>query len=174
MTNQAIELTLLQDIKKGLAELGKQSNLLDKTVTNFPIHMLSVSLGQDGKGRDRMLMVSPYDTGEDKSFYNHTFLQMYVQIPINLSVEQMATVTLMLPHVNQQMAIGHYGIQYHENRMYFKYILLLAEKETDTYKKVAEIIELINFSLMMVESTMDLVENGLNFEEIQNQEEPEE
>ncbi len=160
------ELIFLHSIKDGLASLNKDATLLDKNLTFFPIHLLSVGLEPDKKGQARNVMISPYDLGEEQRAFHNTYTQIYAQVPTELTTEQMATLAMCLPEINQHVAIGHFGIQYNESKMYFKYILLLSEGEKDAYKKVAEILEILVFTLDIIEPTLDMITNGMAFTEI--------
>lgn len=166
MTTEDKELVFLQSIAEGLTTLQKNATLLDKNLTQFPIHLLSIALQADKKGQARNVMISPYDFGEEESFYKHTYIQIYSQVPTELTPQQMATLAMCLPEINQQIALGHFGIQYNEYKMYFKYILLVAEEEKEVYKKVAEILEILEFTLDIMEPTIDMIASNNSVDEI--------
>jgi hypothetical protein len=163
MNKKEPNLILLERIQTHLEKSGIETVLLDKAQYEMYVHIPS-----DRKGRERTITLSPYELEENELQKSNIFLQIYSQVPVQLSTEQMATATMLIPEINLQMAIGHFGVQYHMNCMYFKYILLLSDEEPQLEQKIEEVLHLTEFSLDMLSPTIDLIEKGLNLEEIKN------
>lgn len=150
----AVELGFLQS---GLEEEGFTTQFVEKS-PELPLHVLLLSLGQDGKGRDRWINFN-FVPLPDEEIENIRLLQLYSVVPCTIRSDRQDAVRRLLHAVNCVMPIGGYGIK-EDGEVFIRYVYSASASRTLSPEELLEVVSLFNYMLELFAERIEDVASG--------------
>lgn len=155
----------LEKLVEELKTKGLECFLLPKEETNLPLDVVTIKLYKDYKQREQFLSLSFYPL--DKQDSPVKYLQLFTQLNMELNDTKLVNSTFILPHINAQLPLGHFGMNFKENKIYFKFVHTFGNENKLDAKVVNDNIEMIQYTLEILSPTfMRIEEEQMDFEKI--------
>ncbi|ERM81262.1 hypothetical protein P872_10745 [Rhodonellum psychrophilum GCM71 = DSM 17998] len=121
-------MAILAKIQTAAEKLGYETQLYPQS-EEHPLELLALTVGEDGE-ENKYLGITVYPL--DEELEGSQFLQFFYEYPQKISGDQKERFRIRLSELNRLLPLGHFNFNEMENRIYFKYVLVLPnEKEVD-------------------------------------------
>lgn len=156
---------LLEHLLNHLETQNYTCFMLPKEQTGLPIDVLSIQLNNDYKQREQFLSLSFYPLKKQES--NIRYLQLFVQLDMNLTDTSLLNTTFILPYINTQLPLGHFGLNMEELKIYFKFIHIFGNENKLDVKVIQDNIEMTQYILQSLGNIFrQIEEEAMDFEKL--------
>lgn len=156
-----VELGYLEGI---LNSMGFSTQLVERS-PHVPYHTLLVGLEPDARGRPMQVALTFYPV-EEEDIGNALFLQYFIDLPFEVDKERLADVGQLLPDVNNQVVLGHFGITAGQDRLHYRYVQALPADRTVTAEGIEAVIVMVSYTPSVFKGILgDLAEGEISVEQ---------
>ncbi len=150
-----VELGYLEHV---LNELGFPTQLVEKSL-QIPYHALIVGLDDDAQGRPRQLVTTFYPVGEETVEYV-LLLQYFIELSFVIAESALSDVAALLPHLNNKVVLGHFGITEGQRTVHYRYVQTLPSERSITREAVVDAVRLVSYTPALFEEVLESLASG--------------
>ncbi|MHA6484825.1 type III secretion system chaperone family protein [Paenibacillus sp. strain BS8-2] len=153
----AKQLAELGGLQAGFAKEGLQTELIERT-PEIPLHVLLMSLGKDGRDRDRIINMN-FSPLPESDIEWIRLLQLYTIVPCDIVAGRRSEVEALLHAANTMLPLGYFGIK-DDGEVYARYVYTVPSSRTISADELLEVVSLYHYMLELFADRIEAVASG--------------